>query len=362
MAPPLSITPEIAVLLAAGAPVAVGVSGGKDGSVAAIEVYRHLDSIGHPREKRLLVHSDLGRIEWSQSLPVCEELAKLMGTELLVLRRKAGDMIDRWEQRWANIEERYCNLELLTVTLPWSTASMRFCTSELKTDVITSALKKRFPGESVINVTGIRREESANRAKAPISKANPKLTVASKGVKGYDWHPILEFKLADIWACHKEHNLPVHAAYTVFGSSRVSCSFCIMSSLADLAASFGNPHNREAWALLVDLELRSGFSFQSGRWLCDLAVAPADAVMLQRAARAKALASERESIEADLSPDFRFTRGVPGRVPSLVEAEEIARARNRICGLYGWTSPFVTAATVRAGYEAAALNPLGQAA
>ena len=43
---------------------------------------------------------------------------------------------------------------------------MRFCTSELKTAVICRELVKRFPGRQILSVTGIRRQESAGRAKA----------------------------------------------------------------------------------------------------------------------------------------------------------------------------------------------------
>ena len=48
------------------------------------------------------MHSDLGRIEWKDSLPTCERLADLTGLELLVVRREKGDMVDRWKQRWTD--------------------------------------------------------------------------------------------------------------------------------------------------------------------------------------------------------------------------------------------------------------------
>ncbi|MBU7589977.1 MAG: hypothetical protein KAF42_12265 [Sphingopyxis terrae] len=45
--PPIAITPIIAELLRQHAPVAVGVSGGKDSQAAAIATFEHLDRIGH---------------------------------------------------------------------------------------------------------------------------------------------------------------------------------------------------------------------------------------------------------------------------------------------------------------------------
>src|SRR5271163_4692630 len=83
----VEIDTTIADLLAADAPVAIGVSGGKDSCAAAIATI-------------VLLHADLGRVEWSDSLPTCTRLATFLGVELLVVRREAGDMMDRWLQRW----------------------------------------------------------------------------------------------------------------------------------------------------------------------------------------------------------------------------------------------------------------------
>jgi hypothetical protein len=109
----------------------------------------------------LLIHSDLGRVEWRQSLPVCERLAARLGVELVVVRRQAGDMMDRWLSRWEANVARYANLECVKLILPWSTPSTRFCTAELKSAVIASAMRRRFPTGDVVSAVGIRREESS---------------------------------------------------------------------------------------------------------------------------------------------------------------------------------------------------------
>jgi len=85
----VAITPEIERALAGHAPAAIGVSGGKDSSAIAIRTFEYLDDCDH-RGPRLLVHCDLGEVEWAESLPTCERLAASLGTELLVLRRGAG--------------------------------------------------------------------------------------------------------------------------------------------------------------------------------------------------------------------------------------------------------------------------------
>ena len=142
--PDVEITPIIENLVQIHSPVAIGVSGGKDSDVAAFETYAYLQSIGHTGPT-ILMHSDLGRVEHKDSLPTCERLASRLGLELVVVRRKSGDLMDRWLVRWRNNVERYANLECVKLILPWSTASMRFCTSELKTAIICRDLVERYP-------------------------------------------------------------------------------------------------------------------------------------------------------------------------------------------------------------------------
>lgn len=166
---PIATDPQVQALLArAETAVAIGVSGGKDSQAAALATVAHLDSIGHAGAC-VLIHRFLGLVEWEESLPVCEDLARHLGLELLVVRRRAGGLMERWEARWASSVRRYAALETVTLVLPWSTPSMRFCTSELKTQVIGPALRRRFPGRPIVNVTGVRREESAARAKLPVA-------------------------------------------------------------------------------------------------------------------------------------------------------------------------------------------------
>ncbi|HET9062401.1 MAG TPA: hypothetical protein VFO62_03845, partial [Candidatus Binatia bacterium] len=98
---PVAVDAAIERELRLGAACAIGVSGGKDSTALALATVAYLDSIGHIGP-RVLVHADLGRVEWKESLPVCERLAAFLGLELLVVRREAGDMMDRWLGRWRN--------------------------------------------------------------------------------------------------------------------------------------------------------------------------------------------------------------------------------------------------------------------
>lgn len=59
-------TAEIGALLSRDAVVAIGVSGvsgGKDSDACALATAAYLDQVGH-RGPRLLIHADLGSVEW----------------------------------------------------------------------------------------------------------------------------------------------------------------------------------------------------------------------------------------------------------------------------------------------------------
>jgi 3'-phosphoadenosine 5'-phosphosulfate sulfotransferase (PAPS reductase)/FAD synthetase len=344
----VSLPPDVVQLLANNCVVAIGVSGGKDSDACAVAVHRHLEQIGHTGP-RVLVHADLGRVEWKDSLPGCERLAAVLGWELLVVRRRAGDMLARWQGRWANNVARYSELSCVKLILPWSTPAMRFCTSELKVDVITSALKKRFPKQNIINVAGIRRQESENRRRMPVSAPQAKLQ--RKGYAGLTWNAIIEWPVEDVLSTIQSAGLRLHEAYDVYGASRVSCAFCIMSSLPDLAAAISCADNHELYVRMVELEAESAFAFQGGRWLGDLAPHLLSTDLRERVAKGKLIAVERNAVEAELPKHLLYTAGWPSGMPTDDEADLIASVRQRVATLMGLNAGYLTAAQVKARYE-----------
>lgn len=344
----IAITPEIEELLLANAPVAVGVSGGKDSQAAAIAVASHLHSIGHTGP-RILIHSDLGRVEWKASLPTCELLAAHLGWELITVRRAAGDLMDRWLTRWENNVARYADLSCVKLILPWSTPSMRFCTSELKTAVIASALRKRWPNGPIISVAGIRAEESSARAKAPVSAPHSKLTRAES--PGVSWHPIIKWRLPQVLDAIQQAGLALHPAYTFHGSSRVSCAFCIMSSAADLAAAAGATENADLYREMVKLELDSTFGFQGARWLVDVAPELLSDSERSRIPDAIRRAGLRVAAEMRIPDELLYVKGWPTFVPSIEQAALIASVRRDVAAAVGLEIKYADAESVRARYE-----------
>lgn len=345
--PSVQTTPEIRNLLKAHAPIAFGVSGGKDGAAATLAANTYLNRIGHAGP-RILIHSDLGRVEWKASLPQCELLAKKLGLELVVVRRVAGDMLDRWLSRWAANCERYANLECVKLILPWSTPGMRFCTSELKTAIICRELIRRFPGQRIINVTGIRAEESASRASKPTCKEQNGLTSKTHDTTGVDWLPIHHWTLEHVIAIHTARRFPMHEGYTTNG--RISCAYCIMSSQDDLSASTTWPEHHESYRIMVNLECDSTFAFQGAHWLGD--VAPHLLSAAERAALvdAKQRAAERVALEATIPAHLLYTKGWPTVMPTRAEARLLADVRTKVAALLGLAAFYLDADLVIGRY------------
>ncbi|HEY6329740.1 MAG TPA: phosphoadenosine phosphosulfate reductase family protein [Blastocatellia bacterium] len=346
----IATTPELLDLLATDPVIAIGVSGGKDSCAVALRLNKWLDRFGHVGP-RLLIHSDLGKVEWRDSLPTCERLAHRCQLELAVVRRPAGGMMERWETRWAANVQRYANLECVKLILPWSTPALRFCTSELKTDVIDRYLARRFQGACILSVSGIRAEESPARSKAAILKPQAKLTRTSLGTQGYDWNPLLLWTAKDVFEFLEAERFTPHEAYWRYGSSRVSCAFCIMASPADLFASSNCEDNQDVYRQMVRLEIDSTFSFQSDRWLGDIAPS-----LLLRDARynlpiTKVKAVKRELAEAAILRHLLYTEGWPTCIPTRQEAELLCRVRTEVSDVVGFEARYLQPGPLIERYE-----------
>jgi 3'-phosphoadenosine 5'-phosphosulfate sulfotransferase (PAPS reductase)/FAD synthetase len=271
--------------------IALSISGGKD-SQAMLNWVLHLRQQYGWKGECYAIHSDLGRIEWPQTPAFVEKLAYEAGVELIVVRREKGDMIDRWR-------ERYEVLKAQGNTKPfWSSATSRYCTKELKEQVVDKYLRRH---NLVVNVMGLRANESAARAKKEvvsvrqgiateyIKALSPEQAWAEwnkrdrKGRFALNWNPIHHWDIYWVWEwCgtsysewEQRRRLPdeqalagwtAHPAYVLGkGNERLSCSFCVLGSLNDLTNAI--PYNPETYQTLVDMERESGWTFQQGRSL-----------------------------------------------------------------------------------------------
>lgn len=227
--PDLALTPEIIRAIRDGAWIVFNLSGGKDSSAAMAAVNLFLDLLGHPRTRRMAIHADLGRAEWASTPETVERIAAEAGIHLTVVRRAAGDLVDRWIQRFESGKRRYEALETYNLIGPWSSASLRFCQSEMKAAVIGPAIARMHQGAQVISVLGLRRDESHTRASIPIAKTDTRYAKAGNrhGTRMMVWHPIADWTSNDVFRAHRLLGIMLHEAYSVWGSSRLSCRYCI---------------------------------------------------------------------------------------------------------------------------------------
>lgn len=207
-----------------------------------------------------------------------------------------------------------------------------------------------------MNVTGVRRQESAARSKMPISAPLGALT--RKGRTGMTWNAIIEWTVDEVFTEIAAAGLQLHEAYTKYGASRVSCAFCIMSSLDDLRAAAGCADNHDVYRAMVELEAASTFAFQGQRWLADVAPTLLPDSLREAVTRAKHAAAQRQAIEAEIPNHLLFSAGWPTTQPTQAEAELLASVRTRVAATVGLAVKHTSAASVLARYdELLALRP-----
>jgi len=340
---PIDIDHTVREAINAGAIVDFSLSGGKDSTAAALAASACLDALNHPATSRSATHAHLGPIEWPATIDHIRDLTDRLSLPLQIVAQGNG-LIERWRTRFEAAKRRYSDLECYHLIGPFSSPSLRFCTGEMKTAPIRRSLAQRYPNQTVISVVGIRAAESLRRAATPISKIDQLQTVRSSRPKIISWHPIRQWTIADVLAAHETSALPLHYAYTEHKMTRLSCAFCIMSSLPDLNNSAQSNLNRAALQAIADIEIQSTFSFQPSRWLSDLDDRPETS--RGSLDRAKSRSAERRALEKTLPPDLKYLKGWPPRVPDYTEAQQIADVRRVILEHHALDTPYRTAARI----------------
>ncbi len=201
-------------LIQQGALFALSHSGGKDSQAMTILLSRIV-----PPDQLLLVHAPLATVEWPGTIAHIRATAPV-GIPLLLAHIASGKtLLDRIEERGQFPDPR-----------------RRWCTSDFKRTPIERELRRhlkanpRFSGR-IVNCLGLRADESRDRARrAPWSfnAANSKA-----GRQWHDWLPIHDLSGPAVFRIIREAGQSPHWAYAA-GMTRLSCSFCIMASRADL--------------------------------------------------------------------------------------------------------------------------------
>lgn len=221
-------------------------------------------------------------------------------------------------------------------------------TSEMKTQIIARAIRARHPVGPVVSALGLRWEESAARSRQPVAKRDAALTRA-RGL-GLTWNAIIHWPRRDVLDYISLHGGVLHEAYRIYGSSRVSCVFCVLASRSDLGAASRCGDNAAVYRELVALEARSTFSFQPGGWLGDVAPDLLDAPLWAGVAEAKERAAARQAAEAEIPPHLLYEAGWPVCMPTPAEARHLASVRRRVARAVGIAVDCLDGAAVSARY------------
>lgn len=307
--------------------ILVNSSGGKD-SQAMLHKIACLAAAADLSDRVVVVHADLGHVEWEGTRALAEHQANIYGFRFEVVSRSVGLLgqvrqrhhtlqqreedvkalakagIRHWHQlancagaeifigdpnpRWreqAEPERRAEKLRRLArgrakskpeglidfgVPVPWPDASNRYCTSDQKTSQVAKLITRLHreagskKGWRLLNCLGMRAEESSSRAKKPVLSRDAS-TNKSRHVDR--WLPIHGWSVERVWQVINESGVPHHPAYDL-GMSRLSCRFCVLASRKDLEISArANPG---LLAEYIAMEEETGYAFRSGMKLANI--------------------------------------------------------------------------------------------
>ncbi|MEL6220238.1 MAG: phosphoadenosine phosphosulfate reductase family protein [Pseudomonadota bacterium] len=207
-----ALPPGIEGMRRQGALFVVNHSAGKDSQAMLIALRR----AGVPDEQMLVIHADLGDIEWQGNV---DHIRNTIGDIPLIIARAKTDF-------WSMVERRQM----------FPSPANRQCTSDLKRGPIEREIRRylkanpQFRGQ-IVNCMGLRAEESPARAKR--TAVRPSVRNSKAGRTWVEYLPILAMNEADVFALIRSSGQEPHWAYAA-GMTRLSCSFCIMASAQDL--------------------------------------------------------------------------------------------------------------------------------
>lgn len=209
------IPQEVRELIARGALFVINHSGGKDSQAMYLVLRRIV-----PRDQILLVHADLGEVEWA-------------GAVGHILATTSGE-------RFTTCHGARSLLKMIEDRGMFPSPQQRQCTSDLKRGPIERTIRgitreRQAIGMTswglVVNCMGMRAQESSSRKKLPAFKFSARNSKA--GREWYDWLPIHEMLEEEVFSTIAAAGQEPHPIYKL-GMRRFSCVFCIMASEEDL--------------------------------------------------------------------------------------------------------------------------------
>lgn len=242
--------------------ILVNSSAGKDSQAMLDHLVELADEAG-VRDRMVVVHADLGRVEWTGTRELAEEHADTYGLPFYAVSRPQGDLLDQVLDRGM-----------------WPSSTARWCTSDQKTGQVAKVmthLVKALDGQvrpstglttgpvRILNCLGLRAQESPARAKkAPFENEKR----ATNGRRHVDrWLPIFEWTEDEVWARIAQAPTNHHPAYDL-GMPRLSCCFCVLASKGALILAV--QHNPELAQEYVAAEELTGHRFTMAHSMAEI--------------------------------------------------------------------------------------------
>lgn len=238
--------------LANGALFVVSHSGGKDSQAMLIRVRQVI-----PADRIVVVHVDMRELEWPGTEQQARYSAEAEGIPLdrFFVVQADYDMLEQVRRRSLQRPD----------APPWSSAQYRLCTAALKRQPVErfiDQLQAREGWPVIVDVEGLRAAESSDRAGAESWEEHPRMFGVRSDISGmkrlwYKWLPIKHLSTEDVFATISVAGQVPHWAYAA-GNERLSCMFCVLSSLSDLRNAA--IHNPELFARFVQAEQDVGWT------------------------------------------------------------------------------------------------------
>lgn len=252
--------------------IVVNTSAGKDSAVTLDVVCTLAEQLG-VLDRVVALHCDLGKdgiapneqVEWEGVAELAERQAAIYGVRFIIVRgtdapgKKNGkDLLDYIEAhgKWPDRKNRFC-------TSDWKRTPAQTVWTRLANEVIGHPTRRPESPVRILNVMGMRAQESPERAK--MADFGVALSNSRKHVD--DWLAIHHWSTDEVWAHIEREGLEMHPAYAA-GMGRLSCALCIFATkpALQLAIRMSPPRARR----YADAERRMGHTFKNGFSIADL--------------------------------------------------------------------------------------------
>lgn len=211
----------------------IGFSGGKDSVASWIYLEKELGF-----KNLTCLFADTGHEEKRDFPKYMQQLKDDFGCPLIRIAPTLLDM--KGELKPENIAERIggdpddpnfwnqeLDMEKLAILKRRFPSSMaRFCTTILKLKPSKRWQEENYPDNDFIRVSGVRADESANRARQNDWEFDDFMS-------SWLWKPIFKWTAEQVFEIHRKHNIPWNPLYEQ-GSARVGCYPCINSRKSEL--------------------------------------------------------------------------------------------------------------------------------